>query len=65
MRSWDEYQKTCMHGVKEGLDFHSCDECQQIASKLGYEVIQTGPECHRKTYIFTSQEQVDGLKPKT
>lgn len=64
MRSWDKYQEVCMHGIKEGKDYHSCTKCQRIARKLGYEVIRTGPECDRQTYIFTSKEQVDRLMKK-
>ena len=64
MNSWDDYRQVCMHGISEGDDYHSCTKCQTVARKLGYKVITTGPECHRKTYIFTSQEQIDKLKKK-
>ena len=50
-----------MHNIREDLDFHSCDECQFIAKRLGEEVLTTGPMCRRKTYIYTSQKQVDEL----
>lgn len=62
MREWD--LKTCMHGIEEDLDFHSCQYCQKIAKGLGYKVKTDGPECLRQTYIFESQEQVDKLRKK-
>jgi len=45
MRTWADYTLTCFHGVREGVDSHSCGKCQKIAKKLGYEPIRTG-------YIF-------------
>jgi hypothetical protein len=37
----------CLHGVREGSDFHSCRECQEIAKKLGW----TSED--KETYLFT------------
>ena len=62
MSTWDERLLTCMHGVEEDLDYHSCQYCQRIAKGLGYEVITDGAQCLRKTYLFTSQKQVNKLK---
>ena len=62
MSEWE--LQTCMHGIEEDLDYHSCQYCQRIARNLGYKVITTGPEILRKTYIFTSKEQVEELKKK-
>lgn len=38
---------TCVHGVQEGLDSHSCCTCQTMAVKLGYDTSNS------RTYIFT------------
>ena len=61
MRVWEDYTRTCMHGIKEGLDYHSCTKCETIARKLGKKLFTSDPEPQRKTYIFTSQLQVDKL----
>ena len=56
MGTWAEHLWTCMHGIQEGLDSHSCCRCQEIAKELGYTT-ENG-----ETYIFTSQAQVNLLK---
>ena len=50
--------RNCMHGIREGLDSHECCDCQAISIGLGYE------QERGKTYLFSSQRQVDGLKKK-
>lgn len=44
---------TCVHGIQEGLDSHSCSECQSIARECNFDM------SNGKTYIFTSQKQID------
>jgi len=44
---WDF--QTCVHGITEGLDSHSCSACQALARRLSYDM--TGG----KTYIFTKE----------
>jgi hypothetical protein len=56
MSTWDDYRKTCMHGIREDLDSHSCSKCQEIAQELGYDTSKG------ITYIFTSQAQINKLK---
>jgi hypothetical protein len=56
--SWSQVLKTCMHGVKEGVDSHDCPQCADIARLIGLEVTQ------ERTYIFLSQEHVDNCKRK-
>jgi len=56
MGTWAGHLWTCMHGIQEGLDSHSCCRCQEIAKELGYTT-ENG-----ETYIFTSQAQVNLLK---
>ena len=58
MGSWDRW--TCMHGIREELDYHDCGECQKIARKLelSFEDDMFGGT---PSYIFTSQKQVDKL----
>jgi len=56
MGTWAEHLWTCMHGIQEGLDSHSCAKCQKIAKELGYTTEKD------ETYIFTSQAQVNLLK---
>ena len=46
MSSWDDYKLTCMHGIREGLDEHTCFNCQEIAKKLGKDF------SNHQTYIF-------------
>lgn len=48
MSSWDDYRETCTHGIREGLDDHSCGECQEIAKLLDFDM------SNGKTYIFTA-----------
>jgi hypothetical protein len=44
---------TCVHGIQEGLDSHSCSDCQEIAKKCKYDTSKG------QTYIFVSQKQID------
>ena len=44
-------RRTCIHGVTEELDYHGCEECQNLALKLGWEVIPG-----RKTYLFRQRD---------
>jgi hypothetical protein len=48
MSSWDDYRLTCFHGVREGLDSHSCLTCQEIARADGKDMTDG------KTYIYQS-----------
>ena len=47
MSGWDLW--TCVHGVREELDYHPCTQCQEYAKKLGYDT------SNRQTYIFTKE----------
>ena len=47
MTTWDSQRMTCMHGVKEGLDYHECDECKKIAEAMGKTWIDK-----KETYIY-------------
>jgi hypothetical protein len=44
---------TCVHGVTESLDSHDCLLCLVIAEKCNYDI------SNGKTYIFTSQKQIE------
>jgi hypothetical protein len=59
MRTWETEKRTCMHGIKEELDWHECLECRLIAEGLGYEWIQ-----YRQTYIFLEMpgELIENIK---
>ena len=46
MSSWEDYQLTCVHGIREGVDSHECPQCQKLAKDHGLPPISTG-------YIFT------------
>jgi hypothetical protein len=46
--SWDDVKRTCMHGVREGLDDHTCVECQVIAFRIGLKPIAGG-------YLFLNE----------
>lgn len=59
MGSWDDYRKTCVHGIREELDYHDCVKCQEIAEKGGLKVVPK-----RETYIFTSQRQINRFLKK-
>ena len=56
--SWDDFKKTCMHGVEEELDWHECSECKKIAEEMGWEWIP-----NVVTYIFEKDPRgVNDLK---
>ena len=46
MSSWN--RRTCCHGVTEGLDYHDCVKCKQIAISQGKEWVD-----YRQTYLYT------------
>lgn len=47
-----------MHNVREGVDYHDCVECQNIAKDMGLEPTYQYPK--RYSYFFESQAVVDG-----
>lgn len=51
MSSWDDYRLICLHGVREGVDGHSCVACQNIARANGEDMT------NGKTYIYQSLPQ--------
>jgi len=53
MTTWDDFRQVCVHGIREELDSHDCLLCQEIARKAGLDC------SNGKTYIFTSQKQID------
>lgn len=46
-----------MHGVREGLDSHSCPKCQKIAKERGFDTSDG------ETYIFFEEEKAVEPKP--
>ena len=54
--SWDDYRRTCMHGVREELDWHDCDQCKEIAEAMGRVW-----EDHRITWLFTKDPRNPGV----
>ena len=59
MTDWESQRKTCMHGVREGLDRHDCPACWGIAKQHGYDVSDG------KTYIFFSIPAVSTERKRT
>ena len=55
MHTWDDYRRTCIHGIREGLDSHDCPECYKIAKESGCDV------SNGKTYLYTKKPKP--LKP--
>lgn len=49
-RSWDEVLKTCIHGVREGLDYHDCPKCKEMAIADGLKWVDK-----KDTYIYTEE----------
>jgi len=45
-------RKTCMHGIKEGLDSHNCIECQMLAQEMRLDM-SSG-----RTYLFQSDPRL-------
>lgn len=43
--------RTCIHGVTEGLDYHDCAECQELAKSKGLP--PNGWQTRPYNYIFT------------
>lgn len=50
-KTWDDEKLTCIHGVKEKLDYHDCPKCKEMALKKGLEWIDG-----QKTFLFTKDE---------
>ena len=52
MSSWDDYRLTCVHGIREGLDYHDCDKCKERA-------IEEGKDYHfpDKTFIYLKEKK--------
>lgn len=48
--SWDEILLTCVHGIREGLDYHNCQECKKLAIKDGLTWIDK-----KETYVYTKE----------
>jgi hypothetical protein len=44
--SWGDYQLTCMHGVREGLDSHDCESCLSLARETGEDT------SNGRTYLY-------------
>ena len=42
MTTWDDFKRTCMHGVREGLDDHDCSSCQEYGAEIGLPPSRTG-----------------------
>jgi hypothetical protein len=49
-RSWDEVLLTCIHGVREGLDYHDCPECKKMALDDGLPWVDK-----KDTWIYTEE----------
>ncbi len=49
--------RTCMHGIREGLDSHDCLQCQKMAVDLGMSFLDG------RTYLFESDPRLGRLKP--
>lgn len=47
--TWESQCLTCMHGVKEGIDWHNCPGCRWIAEAMDLTWID-----HKQTYIYLS-----------
>ena len=31
MKTWEDEKLTCIHGIKEKLDYHDCPKCKEMA----------------------------------
>ena len=51
MTTWDDYKLTCVHGVREELDYHDCDKCRDRAIEEGKEY-----SFPTKTYLYQTEK---------
>ena len=51
MTTWDERRLICIHGVREGLDYHDCSKCKKMAEDEGKTW-----RIPNQTYIYTKKK---------
>lgn len=51
MSTWNDYRQTCIHGVREELDYHDCSKCKERALNEGKDY--KFPE---RTFIYFKEE---------
>ena len=47
---WSEILKTCIHGIREELDYHDCPKCKEMAIVDGLTWIDK-KEIERNSYV--------------
>ena len=50
LNSWNQVIETCIHGVKEELDYHDCPECKKLALEEGLRWYDK-----KETWIYTER----------
>ena len=55
MTTWNDLCRTCMHGIREGVDSHDCSKCQEIAKSIGLPKNPSG-------YIFFKKPTAKDIK---